>query len=172
MAASHVSFRRDITPATLSSLVKDIEKASLKIKPDQERVVVIDLSSGGGDLNAAFKFVNETPVLEARLGIEIDTRVTSTCESACTVLYTAGRKRIARKGASFGFHSPAIASRVPRGISRSAILEYARTRWLAAVTKVDPALAYEIDRRNLLNDEEMTYLSGRTLDGGYVTERD
>ncbi len=171
-AASHVSFWNDITPASLSSLVKNIEKAALKIKADQERVVVIDLTSGGGDLYAAFKFVSDTPALEERLGIEIDTRVTSTCESACTVLYTAGRKRLARRGASFGFHSPAIASRVPRGVSRSAVLESARARWMAAITKVDPALAYEIDRRNLLMDEEMTYLSGRSLDGGYVTTRE
>lgn len=172
LAASHVSFWQEITPDSMNKLVRNIEKATSKLKPTDERVIVIDLSSGGGNLYAAFKFVNDTPALESRLGIEIDTRVSSTCESACTVLYTAGRKRLARRGASFGFHSPAIASRVPRGVSRSAVLESARARWLAAISRVDAALAYEIDRRNLLMDEEMSYVSGRSLDGGYVTNRE
>ena len=85
-------------------------------------------------------------------------------------MFTVGEKRMAGKRSKFGFHSPDVVSRLPRGLRRSDIIEEARDRWLIAVAKVDPALAIEIESRALLLDPEMSYLSGKDLMSGYVTE--
>ncbi len=172
LAEVKVSFRDDITPRSLLKLEENIKKAALKIKEGEERKVVIDLESGGGNLYAALSFVRRINDISATNNVVIDTRVRGSCESSCTVLFTAGNQRRAGRGAQFGFHSPAIASKVPRGMNRITILENARRVWLEAISIVDPTLAGTLINRKMLMDDEMLYLSRSELETGYVTDRD
>ena len=170
LAGVSVSFHGEITQRSLSQLQEKIEKAALKLRNDEERVVILDLNSGGGNLYATLSFLDSIRIKASKLNITLQTRVKSACESSCTVLFTVGEKRMAGKRSKFGFHSPDVVSRLPRGLRRSDIIEEARDRWLIAVAKVDPALAIEIESRALLLDPEMSYLSGKDLMSGYVTE--
>lgn len=166
-----VSFYGDITPKSLQKLQDKIHKAAVKMKSNEERVVVLDLDSGGGNLYATFDFIETMKDKASKLNIALHTRVKSACESSCTVLYTLGEKRLAGKRAKFGFHSPDVVSRIPRGMSRSGIIEEARDKWLTAVSKISPELAIELESRALLMDEEMSYLTGKELSTtGYVTD--
>ncbi len=170
LAEVRITFYGDITPKTLLRLNGKIEKAAANLRKDEERILVLDLDSGGGNLYAALDFVESIKEKTNKLNVGLHTRVRSTCESSCTVLFTAGEKRIAGKRSKFGFHSPDVVSRLPRGIRRLDVLEEARDKWLIAVSKVDPRLAIEIESRALLLDDEMFYLDGKDLLTGYVTE--
>ena len=165
-----VRFSSEITPKTLGKLEDSIKKESLKIPVGGERKVVIELSSGGGNLYAALSFVRRINDISAANNIVIDTLVRSSCESSCTVLFTAGNQRRAARGAQFGFHSPAIASKVPRGMNRKMIIDEARRVWLEAISLVDPTLSLTLEKRKMLMDEEMIYLSRKELNTGYVTD--
>ncbi len=171
LAETRVSFSRDITPSTLRNLEKDIVKAIKRMDPQDYPEVFIDLSSAGGDLNAAIRFVDRVSSLSSQHRVQIHTRVLyGSCDSACTVLFTAGSRRIARSNSSFGFHSPQIASRVPRGTNRGEILDRARVRWVDAISRVDSRLASELERGGFLQGENMRYFSGRDVYTGYVNE--
>ncbi len=165
-----VNFSDEITPRTLSRLESNIRKAAGKMKAGDERRIVIDLSSGGGNLYAALSFVRRINQISGGSNVVIDTRVRSSCESSCTILFTAGNQRRAGRGATFGFHSPAIGSRVPRGMNREMIIEEARRVWLEAIGAVDPGLSFTLERRRMLLRDEMTFLSRSSLTGGYVTD--
>lgn len=164
-----VSFSGEINPRTLAKLQSNIEKAASKIKKDAPRIVVLVLNSGGGNLYATLDFVESMKDKASKLNLSLHTRVRSSCESSCTVLFTIGEKRMAGRWSKFGFHSPAVASKLPRGIRRSDVIEEARDRWLDAISKVDPKLSIEVESRALLLDDEMSYVSGRDLLSGYVT---
>ncbi len=172
LAEVKVSYNDEITPKSLTKLEDNIRKTALKIKASEERKVVITLGSGGGNLYAALSFVGRINEISAKNNVVIDTRVTSSCESACTVLFTAGNQRRAGRWAQFGFHSPAIASKVPKGMDRKVILEEARRVWIDAISAVDPTLAGVLIKRKLLHDDDMTYLSRTELGTGYVTDRE
>lgn len=159
-ADTTVRFGGDINPRSINSLITKISKELAK-----DSVVNVELSSGGGEINAALDFVNRVQ----RLNGTVNTVVHSSCESACTIMYTAGYERLASSAASFGFHAPAIASRVPRGVSREAVLQRARERWMDAISRVDGRAVYLIESRGMLDDEEMSYLRARDLTSGYVT---
>ncbi|MES2525867.1 MAG: hypothetical protein V4598_02225 [Bdellovibrionota bacterium] len=172
LAEVKVSYNDEITPKSLTKLEENIKKAASKIKAGEERKVVIDLGSGGGNLYAALSFVGRINEISSKNNVVIDTRVRSSCESSCTILFTAGNQRRAGRFAQFGFHSPAIASKVPKGMDRKVILEEARRVWLDAVSAVDPTLTGILIKRKLLLDDEMTYLSRGELGTGYVTDRE
>lgn len=164
-----IRFNDQIDQVSLSRLEKNVLKAAAKFKLDQDRTIVLNLNSGGGDLYKTLDFVSRMRQYEGTLGVKIHTRVTSSCESACTVLYTAGSVRRASRYAQFGFHSPAIASRVPRGMSRTQIIEHARDRWISAIQFVDAQLATDLMTKGLLLNDEMTYINAGHLLYGYVT---
>ena len=102
--------------------------------------------------------------------VKIHTKVSwGNCESACTVLFTAGEKRIASRRSRFGFHTPAIQSYIPEGTSRDEILTDARRLWIYAIAKVDVQVASMIESKGYLFDEDFTYIDADELDTGYVT---
>ncbi|MFL5783752.1 MAG: hypothetical protein ACJ76H_04015 [Bacteriovoracaceae bacterium] len=169
VAAVRVSFSDEITKDGLDKLEQKIRRAGANLKENQERIIQIDIDSGGGNLYATMDFVKSVASLMTELNVQINTRVASDCESSCTVLFTAGVERFASRWAHFGFHSPAIASRLPKGADRNAILLEARTRWLEAVGAVDAQLSTELERDGVLQRGEMTYFSSRELNHGYVT---
>jgi hypothetical protein len=159
-ADTTVRFGGYINQRSINSLIAKVSKAL-----DKDPVVTVELSSDGGEISAAFDFVRRAQ----GLGGTVNTLVRSSCESACTIMFTGGQERLARSSAQFGFHAPAIASRVPRGVSREAVLKRARDRWMDAIAAVDGQAVSLIESRGMLNDEEMSYLRGRDLTTGYVT---
>lgn len=170
MANTKVSFNGEITKSSIESLEKKIIKAAGKIKPGKPRVIIISLDSGGGDLQAANKFVGTARRLSVTHDVKIHTKVGwGSCESACTVLFTAGEERIASRRASFGFHTPSIQSRIPRGMSRDEILTMARQLWINAIARVDYQVASMVESKGYLFDEDFTYVDADELDTGYVT---
>lgn len=169
LAAGKIYFEGEIDEDSLAELEKKIIREAGRLKPNAERIIRIDLDSGGGNLLKTFASVKRIRNFETSLNVKIHTRVSGTCESSCTVLYTAGSVRLAGKRASFGFHSPAIASKVPAGMNRTQIIEDARSRWISAINEVDAQLAAEVDRRGLLLKSNMTYMKAKNLVHGYVT---
>lgn len=170
-AQTSVSFSGKIDEYSLQGLERRIIKAISKIKPDKPRVIVINLDSGGGDLQKANRFVQTARSLEVTHNVTINTKVSSwaSCESACTVLFTAGTERLAGHRASFGFHTPKVESRLPRGVKEEEILTMARRLWINAIARVDHQVASLVESRGYLFDEEMQYLEADQLDTGYVT---
>lgn len=167
-----VGFSSEITKSSMDSLIKNINKA---IKKNKERPleVIVDLGSGGGNVNEAIRVVNYIRLQNSvSQDITINTRVGSwsSCESACTILYTGGKKRYAAERAQFGFHSPKFQSGDRQGISVKDIESRYRKIWLDYIIQVDPTVANEIELKHYLMDEEMSYMSGRDLHTGYVTD--
>lgn len=171
LAQTSVSFTGKIDESSLQSLERRIVKAISKIKPDKPRVIIINLDSGGGDLQKANRFVQTARTLEVTHNVTINTKVSSwaSCESACTVLFTAGTERLAGHRASFGFHTPKVESRLPRGVKEEEILTMARRLWINAIARVDHQVASLVESRGYLFDQEMQYLEADQLDTGYVT---
>jgi hypothetical protein len=159
-ADTTVRFDDDITSRSMNSLLSKISKAL-----EKDSVVTVELSSGGGEIGAALDFVNRAQ----RMNGTVNTLVNSSCESACTILFTAGLERLASSSAQFGFHAPEIASRVPRGVSREEVLQRAKDRWMEAIGRVDGRAVYLIESRGMLDNESMSYLRARDLTSGYVT---
>jgi len=168
-----VSYSSSITQNSLNNLSDSIARAARAMRPDSERVVVVVLSSAGGDLQKAIRYAQQDgPELAQRVGVRLDTRVNNyaSCESACTVLFTMGARRTAWRNSKFGFHSPQIESRLPAGMSREYVLDYIRNLWTDAIARVDPGLARQIESRRYLMRVDMQYLSGRAVSGGYVND--
>lgn len=171
LADERVAFSKEITERSIKSLEKSILKKIKKIKPDENRVLVIDLASNGGDIQAAINFVKRVEEISTLNNVEINTRVNNgKCESACTILFTAGHKRIAYKKSYFGFHAPTLQSKLPAGKTLEEVLEWARSIWINAIAAVDNQLPYVIKERELLYSKKMIYLRGHELTSGYVNE--
>jgi hypothetical protein len=170
LAVEKVEFTGEITEKSLAKLQEKITKKAAKIPAGADRTILLDLQSGGGNLFATLKFVAGIPGLSKALNVVINTRVKSDCESSCTVLFTAGTERLARKWAKFGFHSPKIASKLPPGLSKQQVLDNARTRWYDAIGAVDMQLASDLQRHNYLMHAEMSFYRGNELLHGYVTQ--
>lgn len=168
---SKVSFNGEITKSSIDSLIKRIDKAIAK-NTGTMKEIIIDLDSGGGNINEAIRAINYIRKLNRDPAIEMHTKVSSysDCESACTILYTAGEKRFASRSSKFGFHSPKFESGNKAGMTKREIEERYRKIWLNYVSAVDPAASANIDSRRYLLDEEMSYISGRDLNTGYVTD--
>ncbi len=168
-SAAKIQFEGEISGDSLASLEKRIVREAGRFKENSDRIIEITLDSGGGNLLRTFESVRRIRNFETSLNVQIHTRVLASCESSCTVLYTAGSVRRAGRRAKFGFHSPAIASSVPAGMSRTQIIEDARIRWISAINEVDSQLAAELERRGLLLKSNMVYIRARDLLHGYVT---
>jgi len=166
-----IGFSSAIDKNSMDRLIKNIEKAMEK-NTARPLEIVLDLGSGGGDINQTIRALNYIRQINTTLDIEINTRVGSwsSCESACTILFTAGKKRFAAERASFGFHSPKFERGDREGISIKDIEERYRKIWLGYVSQVDPVVANEIELKHYLMDPEMSYMSGRELHTGYVTD--
>lgn len=82
-----------------AGLADDVEK-TLKASKD---VRIVRLESLGGRVGEAAKL---NRLIRAR---RLDTYVDRTCQSACTLIYVAGRNRFLKRGARLGFHSSSYA---------------------------------------------------------------
>lgn len=169
--AVKIGFSSQITESSMNSLIKSINKAMTKNK-ERPLVITLDLGSGGGDINQTIRAINFIRQINTSPDITINTKVGSwsSCESACTILYTAGKKRYAGERAQFGFHSPKFERGDRQGMSIKDIEARYRTIWLGYITQVDPVVASEIEIKRYLMDYEMSYMAGRELHTGYVTD--
>ena len=73
----------------------DVLEGLLKSEPSIKQ---IELNSAGGDIEAAFYMA------DLIIDYELDTNVSGTCESACTLVLLAGEKRTVERGSWVGFH--------------------------------------------------------------------
>lgn len=171
LVQAKVNFSDEITPSSIDALLKRINKTIEKNKGNQIEIT-LNLSSGGGNINETIRAINAIRELNNDPLIQINTKVSNwgSCESACTILYTAGEKRIASKHAQFGFHSPKFQSGDKQGMTKRDIEERYRKIWLGYISGVDTNSATIIKDRRYLMDYEMSYMSGRDLTSGYVTD--
>ena len=65
---------------------------------ENKNIKTIQLNSGGGDIETA------DYMSDIIIDYELDTNVIGSCESACTKLLIAGKKRTVQKGSWVGFH--------------------------------------------------------------------
>lgn len=166
-----VTFTSQITKSSMDRLIKDFEKAMTK-NEERPLTITLNLGSGGGDINQTIRVINYIRQINTTPDITINTSVGSwsSCESACTLLYTAGKKRFAAERAQFGFHSPKFQKGDRGGLTIRQVEDHYRKVWLNYVAMVDPVVANEIQIRKFLMDDEMSYMSGRDLNTGYVTD--
>lgn len=171
LVQAKINFSDEITPSSIDSLLKRINKTIEKNKGNQIEIT-LNLGSGGGNINETIRAINVIRELNKDPLITINTKVSGwgSCESACTILYTAGEKRIASKNSQFGFHSPKFQSGDKQGMTRKEIEERYRRIWLGYISGVDANSATIIKDRRYLLDYEMSYMSGRDLTSGYVTD--
>lgn len=166
-----IGFSSEINESSMNGLIKNINKAMTK-NTERPLTITLDLGSGGGDINQTIRAMNFIRQINTLADVTINTRVGSwsSCESACTLLFTAGKKRFAGERAQFGFHSPKFERGDRQGMSVKDIEAKYRKIWLDYISQVDPVVANELEIKHLLMDYEMSYMSGRELNTGYVTD--
>lgn len=168
---SKVFFSGAINKSSINRLLKRLDKVIEK-NQGSKQVITLSLSSTGGDINETIRAVRYIRSLNLDPLITINTKVSShsDCESACTILFTAGEKRLADERSRFGFHSPKLEKGKVSGMTKKEIEEHYRGIWLNYVGMVDKTAADTIKSRGYLLDPEMSYISGRNLNTGYVTD--
>lgn len=170
IAEDSVYFGSTITSSSLKSLEKSMVRSIRRMDRNEPRVLTLILSSDGGEIYPAIRFVDKVASLERQHNVQINTQVQGSCDSACTILFTAGRERIASRYSRFGFHSPQVEGRLPRGRNRQEVIASAKAAWVRSIARVDSHLAYELERGSDLDRENFRTYNGRQLySSGYVT---
>lgn len=166
-----IFFSGEINKSSVDRLIKRLNKY-MNLHPNQDLNITITLDSGGGNVNEALRAIREIDRLNRRPMIQIDTKVGShnSCESACTLLFTAGEKRYASERSKFGFHSPKFVRGDRGDRSRADIEELYRKIWLKQIRSVDNTAAQMIQDHEYLLDYNMSYVRARELTTGYVTD--
>jgi hypothetical protein len=158
-----------IDKSSMKRLRKKINEAILEANSRPVKIN-IKLRSLGGEIYWAYDMVNYIKKLNEDPNIEINTHVTSSCESSCTILYTAGENRYAHKNARFGFHKPTFQSGKTNGKSPKQIESQFRSLWIKMISKVDKEASEFLANNNYFDEDEMRYLKSKELLSGYVTE--
>lgn len=166
-----ITFTDAITPESINKLIAKIEKV---ISKNQESGVEITLllESLGGDVNHTLRAVKFIREMNQNPAVTINTKVMprKTCESACTILFTAGEKRIAGSKALFGFHAPKIVKGDLGKYTKEEVEDIYRKIWLNSISEVDPYASHFIEANDYLMFSRMRYLAGKELNTGYVTD--
>lgn len=171
MRAKTINFSRSITPSSIDRLLKQIDDIKAKYQGQEKPFeVIISLNSPGGDINHTIRAVGRIRNLNQSQDLQIHTKVSaySSCESACTILFTAGKIRYASERASFGFHSPDYKKGNRGGRSIKEIENIFREIWLGQIAVVDPEVSERLRSEGLLEDDRMSYIPARELTSGYV----
>tara|TARA_R110000868_G_scaffold248282_6_gene504675 strand:- start:3405 stop:4073 length:669 start_codon:yes stop_codon:yes gene_type:complete len=169
---SKINFYGEITKSSIDRLIRKLDRAIAENENEQKEII-INMDSGGGDINHSIRAVKYIRELNRNPNIQVHTKVTShnSCESACTILYTAGEKRFAGTRTKFGFHSPKFVRGRVDGMSSDDIEELFRVKWLRFIRDVDQTAASTIGLNRYLYDDRMSYMRGEDLETGYVTDR-
>ncbi|HVK61246.1 MAG TPA: ATP-dependent Clp protease proteolytic subunit [Bdellovibrionales bacterium] len=158
-----------VTKESVAQLIANIER----LKNAGERDIVVELNSGGGDLQQALNGYAKMKELG------VDTYASIYCGSSCTILYAAGKRRTAGKVAKFMFHP--IKIELASGLSKEKKAEvkarmdeyihHFSQRWYEVIRSVDSHLAYELERDNVLTEGRERNFTARTLRrSGFVSE--
>jgi hypothetical protein len=171
-AQVQLNFRGQIDQRSTERLMSQITSTLEGIGDDKRKVINIQLDSTGGEIEPARRLVRFIKQLNLDPAISINTVLGTrfrNCESSCTIVFTAGKERIAHPRARFGFHSPRYQSGAPNGMTGAQVEEMYRKIWLSYIEQVD-AYAAEIlrDSGYLLRDR-MRYISASDVYPGYVT---
>lgn len=75
----------------------DVDELESLLKSNTN-ITKIELNSGGGIIEAAVFMA------DLIIDFELDTNVSGTCESACTLIFLGGEKRTVERGSWLGFH--------------------------------------------------------------------
>ena len=167
----NIKFSGEITKYSIDKLIKRINN-SIDEHANEDINIIITLDSGGGNVNESLRAIREIRRLNRNPMIQIDTRVGTfnSCESSCTLLFTAGHKRMASERAKFGFHSPKFV-RGDRGeMTRDDVENHYREIWLKQIYNIDPVASTMIRDHEYLLDYDMSYVRARELTTGYVTD--
>jgi hypothetical protein len=183
--AGTVKFSGPVSKCSMHKLVNGV--AALSAAGDRDITVKIG-SSDGGDLYAALKAMTELR------RYNVNTHATGECASACTVVYAAGAQRSA-KNAKFMFHGTQVAThklkvttvaaisadpcapaavKITKGealtkAEQNEFRHHFADSWLIAIRQASPSLANELDRRDvLLNEDEKWYSTKAARAHGYV----
>ena len=165
--AATVRFDDSVTPRSMDDLVDRVRA----LYEAGESSITVQLESGGGDLAAAFDAYRQLQ------RYDVNTLVRGECASACTVLFAAGNSRMATSGAQFMFHAIHIESiRYRPGLgdenrrrARSEVSDRFSGEWLSIIRSVDPDLANELERQDVLTRGGERWFSGSRLSQtGYV----
>jgi ATP-dependent protease ClpP protease subunit len=168
---SKVYFSGSINASSVQNFIKKVEKTLLK-NTGTRKELIITLDSPGGEIFHAIEAVKYIRKVNSDPQIEVHTKVTSygSCESACTILYTAGEKRFASFGSRFGFHSPNYKSGNIQGKTPEEVEEIYRNIWLNYIYRVDATTSEMLKVNRYLFGDHMRYIDGRDLTTGYVTD--
>ena len=165
--AKNISFSGMVKAESVRSLVAKAQAASAA----GDRNITISLDSVGGDLGAALWAM---PILR---GLGVNTSVSQTCWSACTVLFASGVRRQAAWDATFIFHGVGTKKKnqklfgkgVAKDVHAKLVADYS-VRWQKAISTASPSLAASLGSRNTLRRGQWE-LTGRELHRyGYVTD--
>lgn len=170
-STSRVSFYGEITKSSIDRLIKKLDRAIRESETTNKEITVV-IDSGGGDINHSIRANRYIRNLNRNPNIQVHTKVSSynSCESACTILYTAGEKRFAGERTKFGFHSPKFVRGHVDGYTNDDLEEHFRNVWLSYVSAIDQTAAAVIKEKRYLYDDDMSYMSGKNLSTGYVTD--
>jgi hypothetical protein len=159
-------------PIQASTFLGFTLRLGLAVLVDLDGHTVIELDSSGGNLDAALKMASVIEALQALA--RIDTRVPegASCQSACTVLFAAGRSREAAKDALFMFHAASFTGGSADPARARQLQGRLETRYLLALERADPSLLRRLKREGAFDRLTPTFLRAQELgrgEGAFVT---
>ena len=180
-----IYFAGAVNSRTVDALLAKVQRA--KEQGAEEVIVVLD--SPGGDLQAALRGAETL----RSLGVDTEVDGGRSCDSSCTVLYTAGQRRYAHDNSRFLFHpvhvEPWGKDKEGRNVrltqeQQQRYRDSFASKWEDQVRRVAPPLADDLSKNRTLRDGRQTYYNdlngeqesgydytGRQLrDSGYVND--
>lgn len=159
-----VHFRGEINEKSATELVESLFR---KIDEGSHSLTLF-LESRGGDIREASKiafFLEELDVTTVNL---------KDCSSACTIVFAAGKRRLARSNAKFTFHGVTLSEddsnfRLPENVRNQVIRNYAAT-WTQSINKVSPPLAKELTDNDVLLSGNLVLRGKKLINYSFVTE--
>jgi ATP-dependent protease ClpP protease subunit len=163
--AKSILFSGPIDKRSMATLLKSVAKKSA----EGDRNITIELSSGGGILDAALAVY---PQLKK---YQVNTLVLSDCSSSCTVLFAAGKIRSASSAATFLFHNVHVDGTKKdfeeAGAGRKELQAVYARRWLQAVRDASPSLAdLLLAKGTLLSGRDQEFRGSDLRKFGYVND--
>lgn len=164
------SFSVRLDGAVSQESVRSVMNSISKHLQSGETEMTLRLESEGGDIPAAVTLANFLRDKSTE-GLSVTTYNRAKCNSACTIIFAAGKVRKAARGAEFYFHSVGVSG---AGKDHDAVqFRWARI-WSSQIAMVDPRLGQELEEDDILvgQSNERIYKGGRLFDDGYtyVTE--
>lgn len=173
LAQDTVDFKGTIDKDSVDKIIQRIVHSLDQQTEDLDKAVIIRLDSSGGNIEQARRLVREIKRLNLEPHTSIHTMISTrrkNCESACTIIFTAGKERYAHIKARFGFHSPRYQRGAPRGTNIRELEQRYRDIWLSYIADVDEYFAQTIDDKRWLYRDRMSYAESQDAYPGFVTE--